>query len=169
MPILDKIFIVYVNDQIYVTFESQIGAEEFVKDRLARNLIQERIYKVIEYKVDLTQDASKIETQCHKDELQEKCQIPTSKVVPYELLPLIGKIHKLEEMFDDQRGQDCVVHNELDEKIKVLKYDFEQCQRYYGKELGNINNTFTRHEETFKLLHEQIFHLNQLIAGLKND
>ena len=126
MPILDKIFIVYVNDQIYVTFESQIGAEEFVKDRL-------------------------------------------SKEIPYELFPLIGKIHKLEEMFDDQRGQDCVVHNELDEKIKVLKYDFEQCQRYYGKELGNINNTFTRHEETFKLLHEQIFHLNQLIAGLKND
>lgn len=126
MAILDKIFIVYVNDQIYVTFESQIGAEEFVKDRL-------------------------------------------SKEIPYELFPLIGKIHKLEEMFDDQRGQDCVVHNELDEAIKVLKYDFEQCQRYYGKELGNINNTFTRHEETFKLLHEQIFHLNQLIAGLKND
>ena len=126
MAILDKIFIVYVNDQIYFTCESQIGAEEFVKDRL-------------------------------------------SKEIPYELFPLIGKIHKLEEMFDDQRGQDCVVHNELDEKIKVLKYDFEQCQRYYGKELGNINNTFTRHEETFKLLHEQIFHLNQLIAGLKND
>ena len=126
MAILDKIFIVYVNDQIYFTCESQIGAEEFVKDRL-------------------------------------------SKEIPYELFPLIGKIHKLEEMFDDQRGQDCVVHNELDEKIKVLKYDFEQCQRYYGKELGNINYTFEHHEETFKLLHEQIFHLNQLIAGLKND